>query len=221
MKEKGVVSRENWRGHHCRVTPGCDPAARVDAPTRSLTFPNKRYRLVPSEDGGFRELRDGCANHFIAVSLMSSMSTSSVLLIYVQLFVSFRFCFIIPTFLPTLLLPMPSYLPPAPVQKRWPCTRHDFAGKHESMCCISGVGAVGAIFYCSHMVDACLSHRLCYSEEPPWFCSSGAVGRVVLPPSLLLSCLSSQPLSVAVPAQVSLGHWGKPRRWTGSASWTW
>lgn len=48
------------------------------------------------------------------------------------------------------------------------------------MCCISGAGAVGAIFYCSHMVGACLSHRLCYSEEPRWFCSSGAVGRVVL-----------------------------------------
>ena len=48
------------------------------------------------------------------------------------------------------------------------------------------------------MVDACLSHRLCYSEEPRWFCSSGAAGWVVLSPSLLLSCLSRQPLSVAV-----------------------
>lgn len=80
-------------------------------------------------------------------------------------------------------------------------------------CCILGAGAGGAIFCHSHLADASLSHRLGCSEELCYLYSAAAAGRAE-------KCFPAAHPAPLCP-QVSRGRWGKPRRWTGSASWIW
>lgn len=76
---------------------------------------------------------------------------------------------------------------------------------------------MGAIFSQSHMVVSAF-HTTCAAVGlglQLWSCLTDEFG------SILAAFQPLVPISVLLPAQVSLGRWDKPRLWMGSASWTW